>query len=277
MKRAPSGTVVVGLASLVALQLGGAARAEEPRWQFEALPYAWLPGNFGTLDVKGRSVSFATTVRDGIDLATAGNAMFAAGYFSLSRDRWSAFADAFGGYAEESVVENIPTRFCTVSVKTRAEIRPVFVDFAIGYRLGQWSLPERRRPVSLGVYGGVRYMHFGSHVSTAAGVPGAPGRSSAISSSFDWADPMIGARWEIPALDRLSVEFRGDIGGFGASSELVWSLLGGVRYWLAWTPFSTRPWLGAGYRAVAFDRDFGAGDNIDMQFRGPYGGVGLLF
>jgi hypothetical protein len=54
-------------------------------------------------------------------------------------------------------------------------------------------------------------------------------------------------------------------------------LVGDVRYWLRWTPFSVQPWLGAGYRAVVFDREFGAGDSLDLQFRGPLGGMGFVF
>jgi len=50
-----------------------------------------------------------------------------------------------------------------------------------------------------------------------------------------------------------------------------------VRYWLSWTPLSVRPWLGVGYRLVDLNRDFGAGNSIDMQFRGPYSSLGLLF
>ena len=94
---------------------------------------------------------------------------------------------------------------------------------------------------------------------------------------FDWADPLLGVRWEVPILDQLSLDFRADIGGFGASSKLIWGIVSGVRYWLTWHPWSLQPWLGAGYRVMAFDRDAGGADSLDLQFRGPYSGVGVLF
>jgi hypothetical protein len=102
-------------------------------------------------------------------------------------------------------------------------------------------------------------------------------RGDTVSRAFDWADPLIGIRWEVPLLDQLTLDFRGDIGGFGASSELTWGLVGGARYWLTWSPWSSRPWVGVGYRVVAFDRDFGTEGNIDLQFRGPVAGVGFVF
>jgi hypothetical protein len=265
----------IGLA-LLALLAGGIAWADErPHWEFEVAPYAWIPGNFGTATVKGRTANIDVSVRDALDLATSGNAFTAAGYFSIAYDRWSVFADAFGGYAEASVSETIPTRFCTASVAGKAKIKPVLADFALGYRLGQWSLPGRRRPLTVGVYAGARYSFTGIRLNASAGVGGSS-RSDSVSRSFSWADPMIGVRWEVPVFDRVSLDFRGDIGGFGASSDLIWGLVGGARYWLPWTPWSTQPWLGAGYRAAAFDRTSGA-DSLDLQFRGPTGGMGFVF
>ena len=69
---------------------------------------------------------------------------------------------------------------------------------------------------------------------------------------------------------------RADIGGFDASSKLIWGLVGGVKYWLPWTPWSLHPWLEGGYRILAFDRDNGNGQ-LDLQFRGPLAGMGVRF
>ena len=78
-------------------------------------------------------------------------------------------------------------------------------------------------------------------------------------------------------LDRVSVDFRSDIGGFSASSDLIWGLSGGVRYWLPWTPLSIQPWLGLGYRAVSLNRDFGSSGHLERMFRGPTSVVGFVF
>lgn len=273
-------TLGVGLALLAATSDPVAAAEQsgwESGWEYEVAPYGWIFGTFGTLDVRGRSASIDSTIGDTLELVFDGDALAAAGYFSMSHDRWSLFVDAFGGYAEESATAKIPTAFCTACLAATAEIRPVIVDAALGYRVGQWSLPGRRRPISLGVYAGTRYMHVGAQLRTQASVAGGLPHGDDVSQQFDWADPMIGLRWEVPVLDRVSLDFRGDIGGFGVSSQLIWGLVGGVRYWLTWTPWSVQPWLGVGYRVVAFDRDFGADGSLDMEFRGPISGLGFVF
>ena len=78
-------------------------------------------------------------------------------------------------------------------------------------------------------------------------------------------------------LDRLSLDFRGDIGGFGRAPISSGGLLGDVKYWLPWTPWAIQPWLAVGYRAISFNRDFAGSDNIDLQFRGPTSGAGFVF
>ncbi|TMA48710.1 MAG: hypothetical protein E6J81_04905 [Deltaproteobacteria bacterium] len=134
---------------------------------------------------------------------------------SARYDRWSVFADAVGGYAEEGVNERISTQLCTLSVAATGKLRFAMSDFSLGYQLGRWSLAGRWRPFSLGVYAGTRYMYFNVKLSARAGVVGAAQRAASASDSWAWADPLIGARWEVSVLDRLSLDFRGDIGGFG--------------------------------------------------------------
>jgi len=116
----------------------------------------------------------------------------------------------------------IPTQLYTLSVAATGKLRFAMSDFALRYQLGRWSLAGRRRPFSLGVYAGTRYMYFNVKLSARGGVVGAVQQSASASNSWAWADPLIGVRWEVPVLDRLSLDFRGDIGGFGASSDLVW-------------------------------------------------------
>jgi hypothetical protein len=270
-------TLAIGLALLPLCASGSGAAEERPGWEVEVAPYGWLAGNYGSLTVKGRSARIDVTPSDVYQLLEDGNAFAGSGYLSVRYDRWSVFADAFGGYAEEGATEQIPIRRRTLDVAATAKLRFALSDFAIGYQLGRWSLPGRRRLLTLGVYTGTRYEYFNTKLGVSAGVVGAAQHVRSVFKSWAWADPLIGVRWEVPVLDRLSLDFRGDIGGFGASSELVWGLVGGVRYWLPWTPWTIQPWLGAGYRVVAFDRRFASNDMVDLQVRGPTGGMGLVF
>jgi len=275
---------MLGLAlALLAVGTPWRAAAEEPskeepsKWQFEFAPYAWIPGTHGTVNVKGRTAVIDTTVHDALVIATSGHAWVVGGYFSAGYDRWSVFADAWGGYEEVSTTEKVPTRFCTLCLAAKAKIKPVILDTALSYRIGQWSIPGRQRPISLGVYAGARYMWFGNKLSGSASVVGGVPRSANVSASFSWVDPIIGLRWEVPVIDRFTLDFRGDIGGFVSSPQLIWEVVGDVRYWLPWAPYSVQPWVGAGYRDVSLAREFGAGNSVDLQFRGPTAGIGFVF
>jgi hypothetical protein len=275
---------VIALLVLVAVGASSAAAAEDEttpaeapsKWRLDVLPYAWDPGIRGSLNVDGNLVTVDVTPIDVLKLLFHGNAFAAAGYFELAYDRFSVFADTFGGYAEVRVDEEITTQLCTRSVRAKDETKFVIGDVGFGYRLGQWSLPGRRRPFTLGVYTGARYMYLSSKLDATGGVSGGVQRSASVFESVAWADPLIGIRWSLPMLDWASVDFRGDIGGFGASSDLVWGLVGMTRISLPWKPFSTEPYLAAGYRVVAFDRSKSA-NSVDLQFRGPLLGLGFTF
>ncbi len=44
-------------------------------------------------------------------------------------------------------------------------------------------------------------MHFGAKLHASAGVVGGVQNSANVSDTFNWADPMIGLRWEVPVLE----------------------------------------------------------------------------
>src|SRR5262249_60090736 len=138
-------------------------------------------------------------------------------------------------------------------------------------------LPERQRPISLGVYLGTRYLHLGEELETSVGVVNGRSRSLSASDVINTANPLIGVRWEVPVLDSLSLDFRGDVGGLPVRSNLTWGIVGDVRYWLGWQPFGARTWLEAGYRVVAYQRDFGGGTDLNLQVRGPLLALGFGF
>jgi hypothetical protein len=269
------GAIVAGAATARA---GEAAPAEAPasEWELEVVPYAWITGNFGTVDVRGRMARVAVTPLDLLEAVFDGDAIGAAALARVRWRRWSLFVDAFGGGAKTDQRVTVPVARCDLDLEAKVRVIQAIVDVGIGGDVGRWAIAGRRRPVTLGAYAGMRYVHLGSQIDAFSEVRalGLERRTEA-SAGFDWADPLIGIRFEAPLLDRVSLDFRGDIGGFGVSSDLAWGLVGGVRYWMEWNPRGVRPWIGAGYRAVAFERSGDA--EVDMQFRGPVSGVGLVF
>ena len=284
MRRRLRAVAAVGAAIALLWLAPGAAAADDGEappppspWHFEAEPYGWLFGQFGTATVKGRGVDIAVTPVDTYQLLEDGNAFAAAGYFELGYGRFSVFDDSMGGYAETTVDERIPTPLCcSISVRAKDKIKLVVNDAALGWEVGRWSLPGRTRPFTLGVYAGARSMWFSNKVSAKAGVSGGVQRAASVSDSFAWSDPLFGVRWSAPLFDPVSLDFRGDVGGFGASSHFIWGIASAVKIWLPWHPWSLQPYAALGYRLVDFDRSNGA-DAISLQLRGPTAGAGFVF
>ena len=249
-------------------------------WWLDGLGYGWAPGVFGHLSVDDRKTTVDESVGDTFDNLLGGNAFAGSAIVELGHDRWSVLVDAFGGYSDGAVRESLPTPLPGVGIDlvAKLKVKQVFVDFDVAYRLGQWTLPGRTRPLTLGIYAGARSSWTYSRVRASAQTTGLPqnqARSLAASEAIAWADPLIGVRWELPLLDELVVDFRGDVGGFGAGSSFAWGIMSGLRYWLPWELGPARSWLGGGYKIVAFDHDLSRGRNADLTFGGPYLGMGI--
>lgn len=54
--------------------------------------------------------------------------------------------------------------------------------------------------------------------------------SASINIDQNWVDPVIGVRWFNPLSDKWTLLLRGDVGGFGASSDSTWKISGGAQY-----------------------------------------------
>ena len=269
------GTLALALLLVVAITPTHADETSS-KWEFDAQLYAWIPGNYGSVTVKGNTIDIGVSPNDVLNLLWKGDALAGAASFSVGYERFSFMIDSFGGFAEPKVNETIPTRFCDLAVDAKDKTTFVITDFLFGYRVGAWPLPQRRRPFTLGVYTGTRYVRLHNSLRASGGVIGVPPRRVNVSDGTEWADPLLGIRWELPILEPLSATFRADIGGFGASSDLAWAIRGDLRWWTGWSPWSSKSYVAAGYRVVAFDRSPSAGD-VDLQYRGPLIGVGFVF
>jgi hypothetical protein len=81
-------------------------------------------------------------------------------------------------------------------------------------------------------------------------------------------------------IDALSFQVRADVGGFGAGSDLAWSLLGAFRYDTPWKLGHADVGLTAGYKVYDVDYSAGAGGeerDFHLQMRGPVLGVAFTF
>lgn len=91
----------------------------------------------------------------------------------------------------------------------------------------------------------------------------------------DWIDPTIVSRVTVPINDKWFFQARGNIGGFGVGSDLMWQLMADFGY----RP-SEKWFLAFGYRIIDIDFEDGSGPDrfvYDMQTFGPQMKVGFTF
>jgi hypothetical protein len=251
------------------------ATNDERSWQFDiAAPYLWVPEEHGRIGLGPVSVPVNVGFDDVFDLMGDGELLGGAGHFEAHNRELhlSLFFDATGAVVDtEGSIARLP------GGKVDVDSSLVFLEWAAGYRLGPWPLDRpATRKFWVEPFVGARYIYIANSVELRQG--GVPIASA--SGSTEWADPILGIRWSLGLLPRLALRFRADIGGFGAGSELAWSLNSLFEYALPWTLFSAPLVVGAGYKVLDFDYESGSGrfdKEIDLEFRGPLLGLGLRF
>jgi hypothetical protein len=95
------------------------------------------------------------------------------------------------------------------------------------------------------------------------------------SADVDWIDPTVGLQYNVPFGEDWRLNLRGDIGGFGIGSELMYQLLATFRWQM-----SDTAGIVFGYRVIDFDYEEGQGRNYqhyDLTEQGPVVGVVISF
>jgi len=109
----------------------------------------------------------------------------------------------------------------------------------------------------------------GRYVSVEAdvAVPGAP----TVTADQDWGDPLVGLRGAVALSDRLTLDGRGSVGGFGVGSDVTWEARGRLAFLRC-----EHVGLAAGYRHL--DVEYEEGDiTIDFALTGPFLALDLVF
>lgn len=124
---------------------------------------------------------------------------------------------------------------------------------------------------TLDALGGLRYWKISNEATISAHSPGLGTIRLRHDENFSWADPLIGLRAFAHVNDRLSVQTQADIGGFGAGSNLTWSVLATLNY-----SFSDRLSASAGYRVLKVDYEH-KGNVFNTRLAGPVLGLTYRF
>lgn len=219
----------------------GAVRAQErEEWSIDPSLYLFLAGLTGTVGIGGMDFdlndSSAAIVH--LNFAAMGSVRVAYGAWSFTAEAMYADLGATKGQISGSVQELI-------------------LEPTISYRVYPWLEP----------LAGVRYDRVGGDVD------GPLGHAHALVQG--WVDPILGIHLRLALAESVTLDFRGDIGGFGVGSKLTWQAFPYVSWRVAKIVS-----LQAGYRVLSIDYEHGSGTDrirFDVVELGPQVGITFLF
>ena len=241
------------VASLLLVLASTLASAQPSTWRIT--PYAWIAGFDGTVGAPGAGSGLAGRIDVDTDSLSdnirLGGAMLHA---SWRGGRWTAFGD----WTYASVKTDSPTRFATLYSGVDVKLKGNIVEAYGGYDLlggGQSRLD---------VFAGVRYYNLKVELGLREGVlPGV-----LVSQDGNWADGVVGARWDTRFAGNWEAFASADVGGGG--SDLSWQVFGGVGYQFSWGS------IVGGYRYLNVDYDK-SGFRLDAALAGPFIGASFQF
>jgi hypothetical protein len=234
--------VLVAPAAVDAQADGGASQ----RWVVEVTPYLWAAGLDGDTAADGAGSEIDTDYEffslDNLDFALGAGVEARKGRWGMLYDAmYVEFSDAFERGAGSEV-----------------EVSGGFVE-TVG------SVAARNgRPLEL--LFGLRFVALESTVDIAP-IPRASARET-------WLDPLVGLKFSHAFNDRWSVALRGDVGGFGISSESS-ELAANVSAMFGWR-LNDKLTLRGGYRLLQMDFD-GDALVLDATLQGYVVGASWVF
>ncbi|MBX3597268.1 MAG: hypothetical protein KF874_06825 [Rhizobiaceae bacterium] len=243
--------------------------AEEPsvaeqqaNWALQITPYMWAAGISGDISPFRRAptISIDKPFSDVLDDLNFGGFINIWGRY----ERFVFSGDIMYVDTTDSHEFGLPPLPFPLPPGTRVNVDVDTKQFTasaqVGYRLIDTGA------FTLDALGGVRFWHISNDVTVSA-----LGRSVSYGESFGWADPLVGTRVFLSLTDKLSLQAQADIGGFGAGSDLTWSVLGTLNY-VVNENFS----VSAGYKVLSVDYE-DDGYVFDTRLSGPVLGITYRF
>ena len=222
-------------------------------WTFTIAAYGWLAGLEGDVGARGRTTHVDASIGDILDhfdIAVMGLAEARYERFGVFTDlnyvKLSASGDTPFGILASSVDFTTQSLMWTAAGEYRLLDQPdASVDAFAGFRL--FSIKNELDFNPPGLIGGLE-----------------------LSQTETWADPIVGLKGRVSITPQFYLTGWGLIGG-GASSDIVWDVMGGVGY-----QFTESFSAVLGYRAAGVDYE-NDGFVYDMVQHGPILGAVFRF
>lgn len=213
----------------------------------------WLAGVEGDI---GFLPDVTTGVDAGIDDILPTIDMIAAATLEVRRNKLGFILD--GMYMKASIAGETPGPFLN---NINLTMKQALVDGVVTYRIFE----DDRAWVEL--LAGGRYQYLENEVSFTRRFRG----PQTLTSIQSWVDPFIGIQGRYQLNDKWYAKARGDVGGFGVSSESTYNLFGVLGYEL-----TERTSMEVGYRYLYTDYTQG-GFLYDMAMKGAFLGLRIDF
>jgi hypothetical protein len=230
------------------------APTPENPWSFTLTPYGWGTFIDGTISAGDRSADVDVSLKKvlkKLDMAMMVSA-------ELRYNRWSFTGDLIYARLHDDIAPPAGILFSS----THEVIKETLVTLELGYRVID------SKPAFLDVFAGARVYNFYSQIRL---IPNLGNLGINNSGTQTWADPIFGLRGRYYVSRAVFLNFYGDVGGFGAGSDLSWQVLGAVGVQVShWCDVEL------GYRALGFDYQPGR-TNQEITMHGPIIGAVIHF
>jgi hypothetical protein len=228
-----------------------AAASSDEGWHLVVSPYLWFPGVHGTIGARDNLVSIHASAADLLSHFRFG----LMGAADLSYKRLLAPIEMMWvRLGDDKALPGIGLGAITANVKASEFI----LTPKIGFRV------LKRERLTIDALTGFRTWHLGQNLQFSPSRLGLQ-----FQGSQNWVDPLIGGRIQVALTTKMEVTIAGDVGGWGAGSQLDYQVVGLLGYKIKpkWT-------LQAGYRYL--DVNYRSGGGVfDVAMSGVLFGVNI--
>jgi hypothetical protein len=265
-------------------------------WQLEVAPYGWALNVQGDLTIEGIDSSINLTI---VDILNFANKVIAfEGLIEARKGRFSIFSltDYFNTEFSDDIAEHFQPRKKRLSIDVDTHIaldlELIFAEFGATFELLKQRYGDGQSDAfaALDLVAGGRYNSIKSETDillevgatfTPKFIPVTISRNAqfvgTVKVDEDWIDPFIGLRLRMQSANGYRFFARGDVGGFGVSSDLVWQVMGGLSGECRCN--ENLSWM-LGYRALDTTYETGTGRDLfelDALIHGPIIGGAYRF
>jgi hypothetical protein len=235
--------------SIVMAQETTSSAPSNGRWSFLVEPYLLFPFLSGKTGVgKLPDLTLDASAADIFSHLQIGAMLFA----EISNDRWAFSSDLFYANLKQDVKTGVLINSGDITVKQFA-LEPAGLR-----RVTPW--------LEVGIGGVLNSIQTGINI-TENNIIGEGTTDLSKELTQTWFDPMLITRIKNKSGQKFIYQFRGEIGGFGAGSDLAWVIQG-----LAGYRFSKLFQVTGGYKIISIDYEKGSGEDrflYDAIMSGP--------